>query len=529
MEAGRAPDRQAFLERYPDISPELAECLDGVALAHAASLVLNPTPSQPAPTIGTLGDFQIIREVGRGGMGVVHEAVQLSLGRRVALKVLPFASGLDAKHLQRFKTEAHAAAGLHHTNIVPVYAVGCERGVHFYAMQLIDGRSLDAVIQERRREATPAPPAGESTVDFRAGPTSGSPASARTGQRTIRGRESYRWAAQLAAQAAGALEYAHEAGVIHRDIKPANLLLDAKGTVWVTDFGLAHVSADISLTQTGDMVGTLRYMSPEQASGRRVLVDHRTDVYSLGATLYELLTLQPIFDGPDRQALLCQILSSEPRPPRSIDRSIPAELETIVLKALAKAPEERYATAAEMAADLHCFLDEKPILARRPSLVERTRKWMRRHPSFVGSAVLLLVLIAVGLATTTVLVAREQARTQARAEEAEKQFRLALRAADDLIQVADEELADKPQLESVRKRLLEERSSTTRNSSNIAAKTPMPRRNWRSRATGSRKSSPTWRCWKGWGSSSCWRTRRCAKTCWRPRSSTSASPSWRSD
>ncbi|MCI0456437.1 MAG: serine/threonine protein kinase [Gemmataceae bacterium] len=458
LEAGRKPDRQAYCARYPELAAALVECFDGIDLAQA----LRPTvpPPQPEYPANPLGDFQILREVGRGGMGVVYEAVQLSLGRRVALKVLPFAAALDAKHLQRFKTEAHAAAQLHHTNIVPVYAVGCERGVHFYAMQLIDGRSLDTVIRQLREDADPSPLAPRertdtTAIELRPGPTVASSALARTVPRSSRDREGYRTVARIAAQVADALEYAHEAGVVHRDIKPANLLLDAKGTVWVTDFGLAQVAADVSLTQTGDVIGTLRYMSPEQASGQRVLVDHRTDVYSLGATLYEFLTLEPLFSGQDRQTLLHQILNEEPRPPRQVDRSIPVELETIVLKTLAKTPAERYATAEELAADLRRFLDERPILARRPSLVERTRKWMRRHPSFVGAAVLLLVFGLVGLAVTTALVAREQARERQRAKQAEERFQLARRAVDDMIQMANEELADYPHLESLRKWLLE--------------------------------------------------------------------------
>jgi serine/threonine protein kinase len=464
LEAGHAPNRAAYLMRWPELASELAECFDGIELAHGASLALGPSePVQPEYPASTFGDFQIIREVGRGGMGIVYEAVQLSLGRRVALKVLPFAAGLDAKYLARFRTESHAAAALHHTNIVPVHAVGCERGVHFYAMQLIGGRPLDAVIHELRGEDPARSAAGfGTTVDLRAGPTHSPSAPVRTSQRSGRDRESYRMAAQIGAQVADALEYAHEAGVVHRDIKPANLLLDAKGTVWVTDFGLAQVSADVSLTRTGDMIGTLRYMSPEQAGGQRVLIDHRTDVYSLGATLSELLTLQPLFPGSDRRTLLHQILNDEPVPLRQVDRTIPIELETIVLKALAKAPDERYATAGEMAADLRRFLDERPILARRPSLVDRARKWMRRHPALVGAGVLLLVFTVVGLSATTALVAREQARTQAaydrerlRAEEAEERFRLARRAADDLIEVAESELANKPHLDGVRKRLLE--------------------------------------------------------------------------
>jgi len=484
LELGRRPNRAAYLARHPELSAEVTECLEGIELAHVAALALRPAPAQPEATTEPLGDFRIVREVGRGGMGVVYEAMQLSLGRRVALKVLPFAASFDTKRLQRFKTEAHAAAQLHHTNIVPVYAVGCDRGMHFYAMQLIEGRPLDAVIRVLRNErleqpATVVYPVGESSNATRPSPEGLSVAPPRASQqaqstlanvgitsvahttRSPHDRESYRNAARMAAQVADALEYAHDAGVIHRDIKPANLLLDAKGNIWVADFGLAQVSADISLTQTGDVFGTMRYMSPEQAAGRR-LVDHRTDVYSLGATLYELLTLEPIFPGHDRQTLLNQILHEDPKPLRQADRSIPEELETIVLKSVAKSPSDRYATAAEMAADLRRFLEERPILARRPSVIDQSRKWMRRHPTVVGAAVILLVCGFLGLAVSTALIAREQARTQAayqqerqRAVEAEDRFRLARQSVDDMIQLAEEEMADNPQLESVRKRMLE--------------------------------------------------------------------------
>ncbi len=462
LEAGRQPDRRAYLARYPDLASALAECLDGIELVQ--TLRPKVPASLPEYPANPLGDFQILRELGRGGMGVVYEAVQLSLGRRVALKILPFAAGLNAKHLQRFKTEAHAAAQLHHTNIVPVHYVGCERGVHFYAMQLIDGRSLDAVIRELRghNQEAPAPVGSAVTADYQQAPTTAGSAAARTIARSGRGRQCYRTAAQIAVQVAEALQYAHDAGVVHRDIKPANLLLDAKGTVWVMDFGLAHVTADVGITRSGEVVGTLRYMSPEQAAGRGLLVDHRTDVYSLGATLYELLALEPIFPGQNPEMLRHQIRYEDPRPLRRLDRGIPVELETIVLKALAKSPAERYATAAEMAADLRRFLDERPILARRPSPVDRVRKWMRRHPTVVGAVVLLLVFVMVGLAITTALVAREQARTRAaydremlRAREAEQQFRLARQAADDMIQLAEEGMAAHPHLESLRKQVLE--------------------------------------------------------------------------
>lgn len=457
LEAGRRPDRQAFLTRYPELADQLSECFDGIDLAQSLRPSVPVPPLQPEFTASPLGDFQILHEIGRGGMGVVYEAIQLSLGRRVALKVLPFAAALDSKQLQRFKNEATAAAQLHHTNIVPVYAVGCERGVHFYAMQLISGRSLSAVIRELRGDSVNDPSSSSlaTTAAYHASATVANSHVISATQHSGRSRESFRTAARIAAQVADALEYAHEAGIVHRDIKPANLLLDTKGAVWVTDFGLAQVAADVGVTQTGDLVGTLRYMSPEQASGRRVPIDHRADVYSLGATLYELLSLKPIFSGSDRVTLLHQILNDDPRPLRQIDRAIPVELETIVMKATAKLPAERYATAGEMAADLRRFLDEIPILARRPTLSDRFRKWMRRHPSVVGAAVLLLVCGVIGLTVTTALVAREQAATKARAEEAEARFDLARRAADEMIRLAEEELSDNPFQEGLRKRLLE--------------------------------------------------------------------------
>jgi serine/threonine protein kinase len=473
LEAGLSPDRQAYLRRCPDLATDLDVALGGIEMAHRAGRPRQPAPQPAEPQLGTLGDFLIVREIGRGGMGVVYEAIQISLNRMVALKVLPFAAALDGKQLQRFRNEAQAAAGLHHSHIVPVHAVGCERGVHFYAMQLIDGRPLDLVIKEMRGEVAVA--TGGSTVDHVAVPTAVAPVSVRSITRTMRDREGHRTAARLAADVADALEYAHQAGVIHRDIKPGNLLLDGKGIVWVADFGLAHVN-DASLTRTGDVVGTLRYMSPEQASGSRVTVDHRSDVYSLGATLYELLTLQPMFAAQERAALLNQILNEEPRPPKQLDRSIPMELETIVLKAVAKDPADRYASAGELADDLRRFLDDVPIRARRPSLVERAKKWLRRHPSFVAAAVLVLAISTVVLGVAVALVGREQGRTQRaldaeherrkqalaaeaaeskRAKEAEERFRLAERVVNDLVEIAQEELRDKPGSENLRKQMME--------------------------------------------------------------------------
>jgi hypothetical protein len=391
-------------------------------------------------------------------------------------------------HLQRFKNEALAAAHLRHENIVPVHAVGQERGVHYYAMPFIDGQSLAELIGELRRLAgepvslPPAPrarpgPAAETTgaqgclgaLETRGGDASPMAAKSISRERASGSPKYFDWVAGLGRQAAEALEHAHQTGIVHRDIKPANLLLDARGQVRVTDFGLAQVSGDAGLTRTGEMLGTLRYASPEQVLARRGLVDHRSDIYSLGATLYELLTLRPIFEGRDRKELLRQVTDEEPVPPRSAAPAVPVELETIVLKAVSKEPGERYATAQELADDLQRFVDNRPIRARRPTLAERLRKRARRHPSVLSAGVVVLILWSLGSLVSTVMIAGAQERTKAeqrkaaaayqgelqRAEEAEARFRLARRAVDELIQVSEQELADRPGMEALRKRLLE--------------------------------------------------------------------------
>ncbi len=492
LASGKRPDRAAYLNRYPELTSAIAECLDGLQLLHggmsggsASSLKPKPdalaeTSLRPAQSI--LGDFRIVGEIARGGMGIVYEAVQLSLNRRVALKVLPFASNMDSRHLQRFKIEAQAAALLHHTHIVPIYAVGCERGVHFYAMQLIEGQSLAAVLQGLRQQnghtrlpqALPQAIATQPVQDQQPEPAA---VSSSGSQETLRSTanvsatmtagnavdsEGYlRRAAQLMIQAAEALEHAHQSGVVHRDIKPANLLIDRLGNLWITDFGLAQLQSESGITRSNDMLGTFRYMSPEQTGGQRTVLDHRTDIYSLGATFYELATLQPAFTGATHQELLYQILHTEPRRPRELNRALPSELETIILKALNKSPAERYATAADLAADLQRYLNHQPILARRPSLLERLRKWSRRHPSLIATGVLLLTVITVGSLVGNWLIAEEQLKTrealvgqQTRAEEAEARFAQARQAVDALFQISEEELTDKP-VEVARKRILQ--------------------------------------------------------------------------
>lgn len=460
LEAGKIPQRKNFIERFPDLAEELGECFDGIELAHAMRPMSRTDPlaeltQSPEP----LGDFQIVRQIARGGMGVVYEAIQLSLGRRVALKVLPFAAALDQRQLQRFKIEAHAAAQLHHSNIVPIYAVGCDRGVHYYAMQLIKGQCLGELLNEWRGENSES--AAQSVSPIK---TPRSTETAAVARSETAGPKKSRWktAARIIAEVADALDFAHVAGVIHRDIKPANILLDEQGRVWVTDFGLAQVATDVSLTRSGEMLGTLRYMSPEQAMGQRAQVDHRSDIYSLGATLYELLTLKPIFSGDDRATLLLQILQEEPNLPRQHDRTIPIELETIVLKAIAKGPADRYATAGEFAEDLRRFLSERPILARRPTWLDHTRKWLRRHPGFLVAVGLigLISAIVMALATTKVwhqqrLTSQSLERERLRSVQAESRLIMAQRAADELIQLAEDEALDHPFQEGLRTRLLE--------------------------------------------------------------------------
>jgi len=425
LQNGHKLGKREFLSRFPEIAETLAHTIAGLDFVHQAG----PQLKEQADTVGVwkpaqdildgtpLGDYRFVREIGRGGMGVVYEAEQLSLGRRVALKILPFAAALDPKQIQRFQNEARAAAWLRHPHIVAVHGVGCERGVHYYAMDYIEGRTLADVIHGLRQSTgleTAAP--SRSTQ-----PIAGLETEASTSTSTY-----FRTAAALAAQAADALSHAHEQGIVHRDIKPANLLVDQRGAIWVTDFGLSRVQRSPGLTLTGEVMGTLRYMSPEQALGHQEQVDHRTDIYSLGATLYELLGLAPALPGGNRQELLQQLATVEPRLLRKVNRAAPVELETILLKAMAKDADERYASARDFADDLQRYLEDKPVLARRPTLVHRFVKWTRRHRTVVAAAIGLLLLAVIGLAVSTARIAHEERRTRAALADAQEQRQRAL-------------------------------------------------------------------------------------------------------
>lgn len=395
---GDHPSVSDYVRRHPQMADKLREVLPPIALMEKLkrrntsgnSAAISPLKLQ------RLGDFKIVREIGRGGMGIVYEAWQESLERHVALKVLSRASRLDPQRLQRFEREARAAAGLHHTNIVPVFGVGESDGLHYFAMQFIQGRSLAQILTELAGGPHPGDPtlsrggAKSSSAGF-ASEDSGQAAPAADSS-PPRGRRYWRWVANVGRQVAGALEHAHRQGVLHRDIKPANLLLDQRGTVWVTDFGLAKLAELNEVTRTGDVIGTLQYMAPE---GLRSQADARSDVYGLGLTLYEFLTLRPAFFEETPAGLMQRIAEGGLTPPRRVNPSVPRDLETIILKATARDAAARYATAGELAEDLENFLHDRPLSARRASSAERLWRWCRRNRA-VSSLAAVAAVCALG-------------------------------------------------------------------------------------------------------------------------------------
>jgi serine/threonine protein kinase len=431
LESGKKVDWDQLKTRYPQYAQDLIEIRPAMDALRNLKLAQTETSrSEPMATIANqiLGDFQIHREIGRGGMGVVYEAHQISIPRRVALKILPLAELIDDKALLRFKNEVAAIATLEHPHIVSVYSIGEERGVHYFAMQLVHGQSLAAVIRELRdRTRTHDSVTGEDidslisdriftdhrgqiSVPDNTSENSGTESNAET---IARGKSTTAWITdpnyfrrmvRLILPVADALQHAHDQGIVHRDVKPGNLLLDKSGRLFITDFGLARIDTGAGVTMTGDILGTLRYMSPEQMSGSTGLIDHRTDIYSLGATLYEALTLQPVFRGENRAALVNQVGSDEPTPLRKVNPSVPEDLETIVLKAINKNPMDRYETASDLAADLNRFLESKPIEARPPKLIEKLSKWAYRHRSLVAVAMAALMLIALVASGSALLI-----------------------------------------------------------------------------------------------------------------------------
>ena len=460
-----------------------------------------------ATRLTRLGDYRILREVGRGGMGVVYEAEQESLGRRVALKVLPAAALSDAQQVLRFQREARAAARLHHTNIVPVFGVGRDEGNYYYVMQFIPGMGLDAVLEELRRlrrgagAASPADrPVSRGSVSAAAvaeailtgrfsltDPEIGAPVpngatvtaavtmdhppgapsppvppsvslpgtSADSLARSDPDRTFFRSVARIGLQVAEALEYANRQGVLHRDVKPSNLLLDPKGNVWVADFGLAKAADAEDLTHSGDIVGTVRYMAPERFTGK---CDARSDVYALGLTFYELLALRPAYSAADRHELMRRVMSEEPERLRKIVPNVPRDLETIVEKAIAREPAGRYPSAAALAEDLQRFLTDRPIKARRVSAAEQAWRWTRRNPVVTSLAAGLLLALLGGLVAVSwqwrQAVANLAAAGRAN-RKAQARFDLAMQAVKSFTTGASEDVILKEKaLEGLRKKLL---------------------------------------------------------------------------
>jgi serine/threonine protein kinase/WD40 repeat protein len=483
---GERPPLKEYTDRHPELAAEIREVFPAMAIMEKIAVAESSLEGEEADkkaarpaelALKQLGDYRIIREIGHGGMGVVYEAEQVSLGRHVALKVLPSQSLADAKQKRRFEREARAAAKLHHTNIVPVFGVGEHEGLPYYVMQFIQGLGLDVVLDELNHlqpgdahTPTGAPAAGEIRVarrdtvaadvarslligkfqpsaDSEVGaaapenpalgateelpaaeaaarsvvsapakasglsesftvssssiilPGSGACAGAKSGSK----KQSY-WhsVADIGRQVADALDYAHKQGILHRDVKPSNLLLDLRGTVWVTDFGLAKVAGpgDDNLTHTGDILGTLRYMPPEAFEGKS---DARSDLYSLGLTMYELLAMRPAFEEKDRAKLIKLVTTGEPAKLHRIKREAPRDLVTIIHKAIDRDPGRRYATAGDMASDLQRFLDDEPIQARRQTLLERYWRWARHNPGIaVLGGVLTAVLVIATLAALIV-------------------------------------------------------------------------------------------------------------------------------
>jgi len=421
LRAGQRPSVTDYVAANPALAAELRELLPSVAaleelkvrqLASTGRIGFLGLPQDH------LGEFRIVREIGRGGMGIVYEAEQESLGRRVALKTLPYAAFLSPQQIERFHREAATAAQLQHPNIVPIHAVGDDAGVHYFAMRRIDGCSLDRAIAAARTGT-----AGEADPLVEA---------ARVWLHPEAPAERWRRLAAVGAAVADALDFAHRHGVLHRDVKPSNVLIEPDGKVWVTDFGIAKIGGDDGMTRTGEFLGTLQYAPPEHLDG---MCDARGDVYGLGLCLFELAAGRPAFASNSRRELADRIRNGVPRALRRLDGSIPRDLDTIVSKATAFDPAHRYASAALLAADLRRFGAGLPIAARDASRVERLWRWGRRNPvtagfaaSTVAAAVAAAALGWYGYLSTREALGREQQATG----RAESNLALSLRSLNQL-------------------------------------------------------------------------------------------------
>jgi serine/threonine-protein kinase len=394
LTGGQAPQREELLRQHPQLADKLqsffdmrdqqppAVDADSLTLEHPRaarpreeappSPKATKPPSAPALAPGqSFGDYLLIEEVARGGMGVVYKARQRKANRVVALKMILSGQLAGEREVQRFHVEAQAAANLDHPGIVPVYDVGEVDGQHYFSMGFIDGRNLKQYLKENKLSPHEK--------------------------------------AALLKEVAEAIAYAHGKGTVHRDLKPANVLIGREGRPHVTDFGLAkQLDADSELTASGQVIGTPQYMAPEQAAGKNDQVGPAADVYALGAVLYEMLTGAPPFIAENALDLLFRVLEEEPAPLRQFAPDVPADLEAICLKCLEKAPERRYATAAELAADLDLFLRGEPTQARPPGLWRRLAQWARQNP-FLAVIYAMVPLFYVLYLTTTQIMGQQKA------------------------------------------------------------------------------------------------------------------------
>ncbi len=453
---GETPTIPEYQQKHPGLEQEIDDLLASVAMIEGLKHPAEPTSGVVQRDIDhlmqleRLGDYRIIRQLGRGGMGIVLQAEHVSLGRPVAIKVLPARLVTDEKALERFRREARAAASLHHTNIVGVFGVGQSEGYHYFVMELVRGQPVSQVIRDLKGISTgsdsthhsleSAPTRFDDNNSDSAGGhdnrgdngpiLAGKPldpddtvglsdtSSFRKSSVTDLSRRElesddtgfslngtaipvakiknhYRWAAGVAAQTADAMTYAHAQGILHRDIKPSNLLLDGRGTVWITDFGLVKNFTNQTMTATGDIIGTPQYMAPESFEGR---YDARSETYCLGLTLYEMAALQPAYADATTPEIIRAITSAPPAAIAKVEPSIPRDLATIIDKAIAREPRDRYQSAPDLREDLHAFLEDRPIKARRTSPFEHVWRWSRRNPlvaSLLALSALLLAMVAV--------------------------------------------------------------------------------------------------------------------------------------
>jgi serine/threonine protein kinase len=433
---GEKPVITDYVNRYPELASEIEEifpaivALEGGKYAAQAQGKVSLGASAP----DQLGDFKIVREIGRGGMGVVYEAIQESLNRRVALKLLPRHSLLDDKQLKRFRREAELTASLHHTNIVPVFGVGENGNFHYYVMQLIEGVGLDELTQKivstavdshvkvKKTKPVSETETGSDTVYTPFEPGDENRSDDQPAAEHLHSSEFKKYVnspykiATLGIQAANALQYAHDRGILHRDIKPGNLLLDREGLLCITDFGLARAAEQSDLSKSTDIVGTLGYMAPEMFRGETC---RQSDIYGLGITLYELLTKRYAIERTSRHAMIEQITHGTITSLRRINPRIPRDLETIILKAIATDTKHRYQSASELGEDLNRFLENRPIRAKRISPIEYLWRWSCRNPaiaSLSGLALMLMLALGISMAVGFDRERRERKRAESSAQ-----------------------------------------------------------------------------------------------------------------